>query len=108
MIGWLDPLGWFKWPSLLLVAAPLAAFPFWLPEPEPAADCGLVAVEGLTFRAYRAADGETFILRPTGEAASPASPPKVAAAIAFDAGGMVVDADDPVLAQSSCSPGSRS
>lgn len=104
MMRWLDPLGWLKWPSLLLVASPLAAYPFWSPEPEPAAECGLVAVEGQTFRVFMAADGSAFILRPTSGPVGSARGVETKPATGFDAGGMVIGADDPALAGSACSP----
>ena len=93
MTRWLDALGPLKWPSLLLVASPLVAYPFWLPEPAPAVGCGLVDVGGRIFTAYRAGP-ESYILRPTriGSTAAPSlhlrQPP------GFDAGGMVVERAD--------------
>jgi hypothetical protein len=87
---WLDALGWFKWPSLLLVASPIAAYPYWLPEPGPAADCGRVSVQGRAFRVFRTEAG-AFILRPLSEAPGNAPVLDPVEPGAFDAGGMVVD-----------------
>jgi len=104
MMRWLDPLGPLKWPSLLLVASPLAAYPFWSPEPEAAAPCGLVAYEGRLFRAFRQADGSAVILRPTTAAGPAAALPRAPQPTGFDAGGAVVSAADPALRALACAP----
>jgi hypothetical protein len=100
---WLDALGWLKWPSLLLIASPLAAYPFWLPERAPARDCGPVTVEGRAFRAFRSADGSSVILRPIAAAPNAASALNLRSPVSFDSGGMVVDPEEPGLAALSCS-----
>lgn len=87
---WLEVLGPLKWPSLLLVAAPLVAYPFWLPKLPPAKFCGQVTVEEQTFMMYRLGSG-SFILRPAHTAGDQALPIKLAQPVGFDAGGMVID-----------------
>lgn len=100
---WLDALGWAKWPSLLLILSPIAAYPFWLPAPEPARDCGRVKVNGQTFRVFRSGEGGEFALRPvfggrTGPVVQTSEP------TGFSAGGMTFSGQDPALAGLSCAP----
>ena len=102
MTRWLDALGGFKWPSLLLIAAPLAAYPFWLPEPVPAENCGLVIVAGHTFRAYRSPDTNAVVLRASSETAVKAEVLDAYKSTGFDAGGMVVDDDFLQRAELTC------
>lgn len=64
MMRWLDPLGAFKWPSLLLIASPLVAYASWVPRADPAEWCGRVSSAGQAFNVYRRSPGE-FILRPS-------------------------------------------
>ncbi|HEX8194003.1 MAG TPA: hypothetical protein VF552_14000 [Allosphingosinicella sp.] len=92
MMRWLDGLGPLKWPSLLLVAAPVAAYPYWNPALPPSTDCGIVGIKDQAFRAYRSADGSTFTLRPLARPADTAPRLVDVEPIAFDTGGMVVDA----------------
>jgi hypothetical protein len=92
MIRWLDGLGPLKWPSLLLIASPLAAYPYWNPPPVPAVACGSVAIKDTVFRAYRAGDGSTFTLRPVSGPAGSVPRLDGIEPLAFEAGGMVVDA----------------
>jgi hypothetical protein len=99
---WLDALGWAKWPSLLLIAAPLAAYPFWLPEPPPARSCGTVMWQGQPFQVHRRSDGGDFVLHPA-RGSSREAPVLVSAdPIGFDAGGMVLDAGHPQLDRLDC------
>lgn len=93
MMRWLDALGAFKWPSLALIASPLVAYPFWLPETGPALACGHVIVDGHVLAVYRAASSDEAILRPT-STTPPRSAPVITVRepIGFDAGGTVVDA----------------
>jgi len=102
---WLDALGWFKWPSLLLIASPIAAYPFWSPEPQPAAECGLVAMEGRLFRAFKAADGSGYILRPTGMKGEISAVLDAVEPVGFDSGGMIVDSSNAGLRGLDCSAG---
>lgn len=102
MIRWLDALGWAKWPSLLLLASPLAAYPFWLPEPEPATECGTAVWKGRTFRVFRHANGEGFTLRPSQQTAVSGAR-VLSSPTAFDSGGMIFGPDDPLLGSLSCS-----
>lgn len=89
MTGWLDALGPLKWPSILLILSPLAAYPFWLPDPGPAADCGWVTVNGRSFRAYRPPDSETFILRPSSKSVHGPTV-TILEPLGVEAGGMIV------------------
>ncbi|PSJ36256.1 hypothetical protein [Allosphingosinicella deserti] len=89
MMRWLGALGWFKWPSLILVASPIAAYPFWLRDTTPAEACGFVAFEGGLFRAHRRADG-AFVLRPAMRAEEPPIALAAPEPIGFDSGGMIV------------------
>ena len=102
MMKWLDALGWFTWPSLALIAAPIAAYPFWLPAPAPAAYCGLVAVGVQTFRAFRTADGGGHILRPTSPVATARIVSVTVEPTGVDAGGMVVEAGSAALDRLAC------
>lgn len=89
MMRWLGALGWFKWPSLILIASPIAAYPYWLPDTPPAEACGFVAFQGGLFRAYRQGD-EAIILRPVTRVDGPANALAAAEPIGFDSGGMIV------------------
>jgi hypothetical protein len=94
MIGWLDALGWFKWPSLALIAAPLIAYPSWAPDQQPAPDCGLVELNGTLFRAYKGAEEGEFILRPTTIGGTPRITFNPTKPTGFDSGGMIVNLAD--------------
>jgi len=101
MMRWLDALGWAKWPSLILIASPIAAYSSWVPDQAPADDCGIVAVGGSRFHVHRRADG-AFVLRPTREAKDPAIALAAATANGFDSGGMVMSPDEDALAAIIC------
>lgn len=87
---WLDALGVLKWPSVLLVASPLAAYPFWLPAPAPATYCGMFNIAGGTFSAYRVAQ-DRYILRPSPKRSAVVLAIKRSHSLGFDSGGMVLD-----------------
>lgn len=105
MMRCLDPLGWFKWPSLALIASPIAAYPFWLPESPPALECGLVKAEGRTFRAFLAADGSALVLRPTADQMQSAVVLEKIEPLGFDSGGLVLDPTSVPSDRLSCSRG---
>jgi hypothetical protein len=88
MMRWLDALGAFKWPSLLLVASPLVAYPSWVPRPELGEWCETVSVDGRRFEVYRRPGTGDFVLRPSSSIGA-ARKLEVRESI-FDAGGMVV------------------
>ena len=104
MMRWLDPLGSFKWPSLLLVASPIAAFPFWAPHSVPATYCGQVSVQGRAFDVYRPKSPDKFILRPSSAASRAAGTVNLATPLDFDAGGMVVAAEGLRRSNPKCFP----
>jgi hypothetical protein len=108
MSGWLDALGLFRWPSLALIAAPLIAYPSWAPDQQPAPDCGLVALNGTQFRAYKGAEEGEFILRPTTTGGGPRITLTTAKPTGFDSGGMVVSLADRDLIQRCSSSGKSS
>lgn len=87
---WLDTLGRLKWPSLILIASPIAAYPSWVRDEPPALDCGLVQLDGRPFRAFKRAEAGEFVLRPTRIAGASSVVLDVAEPIGFDAGGMIV------------------
>lgn len=87
---WLDMLGWFKWPSLILIVSPIAAYPSWVRDEPPALDCGLVQLDGRPFRAFKRAEAGEFVLRPISIAGASSVVLDVAEPIGFDAGGMIV------------------
>lgn len=93
MMRWLDALGAFKWPSLALVTAPLAAYPFWLPEPAPAPYCSSVVVDGRGFDVFKHPDAAEAVLRPVRARKVAAPTVEVGEPLRFDAGAMVVDAE---------------
>jgi hypothetical protein len=66
MLRWLDALGPMKWPSILLVLSPIAAYPFWAEEPKRMKSCGPVAWRGQVYQGYAAAGVEEIVLRPAG------------------------------------------
>jgi hypothetical protein len=90
MLRWLDPLGPFKWPSLLLVAAPLVAYPFWLPPRPRPGPATLSCSKAALFIPYRSAGSREVVLRPTRSAQPNALPVEVAGPVGFDNGGMVI------------------
>lgn len=101
MIRWLDPLGWFKWPSLALIVSPLVAYSFWLPEPKPAAYCGMMLVEGRPFTVHRMLSGNFHLRLAEGDNGSKPLF-RNTKPIGFDSGDMVMAADDPSLGRSNC------
>jgi len=102
MMRSLDALGWFKWPSLLLVASPLAAYPFWVPKAPRTSDCGLVTLKGRLFHAFRAQDGGTFVLRPTPVKGVASAVLDEALPTGFDSGAMIVSSDNSGLGALRC------
>ncbi|QAY76781.1 hypothetical protein [Sphingosinicella sp. BN140058] len=106
MMRWLDALGWAKWPSLLLIASPIAAYSSWLPDEGAADACGIVSVEGSRFRVQRREDG-AFLLRPTREERNPAVVLAAVKPIGFDSGAMIVTPEDGAVAGIACRPVER-
>lgn len=94
MIKWLDALGLCKWPSLILIASPIAAYPSWVPREQPALDCGLVELDGRLLRAFKRADSDEFVLRPTKVIQAPSAILDKAEPRGFDAGGMIARLGD--------------
>lgn len=103
MIRWLDGLGAFKWPSILLIASPIVAYPSWAPDSSPAEHCGRVMVDGRLFEIYRSTSADQFILRPSQGAPVAARVIKVNGPLGFDAGGIVVDSEELSQAGHACS-----
>lgn len=99
MIRWLDALGWAKWPSLLLIGAPLAAYPSWITPPVSLKHCGYVALHERSFAVYRSTTAGEFMLHPVKEAPAPAHPVVVQEPLAFRNGGMVISGDDVAIAE---------
>lgn len=102
MMRWLDPLGWMKWPSILLVVSPVAAYPFWLPDAKPAAYCGEVTIEQHVFRVYKTHSTGQFVLRMNRSGAPLTLSGKSVEPIGFDGGGMIVSGDSRILNRLSC------
>ncbi len=64
MSSWLNALGVLKWPSLMLILAPIMAYPFWLRPETAAIECGQMLIGQQGFRVFRSSDGHEYILRP--------------------------------------------
>jgi hypothetical protein len=102
---WLDALGALKWPSLLFILSPAAAYPFWLAEDAPAEACGRFTVGEQVFEAYPAASAGEIILRPMSAGAAGATRIKADVPLRFEAGGMVLDSKSFDAAGGRCSTG---
>jgi hypothetical protein len=63
MLRWLEVLGPLKWPSILLVLSPIAAYPFWDTRAVPMESCGPVAWRGQAYEAYASPGGDELVLR---------------------------------------------
>jgi hypothetical protein len=81
----------------------VAAYPFWLPEPEPATYCGQVNLEARTFDLYQRAETRELLLRPSARPRPAAPRLEIAGEATFENGAMVASADQ-VRARTSAVP----
>lgn len=94
MLRWLKVLGPLKWPSILLVLSPIAAYPFWAEQPRPMHSCGPVSWRGQVYEAYTAPGADDVLLRPSsrnvpGDRRLPSALPDDIQPVRYDPGAVV-------------------